>query len=159
MIHDARDDFGGYLEDFQAGDVFKHWPGKTVTEADNHLFSLLTMNSNPLHIDEEYMKGHQHGQILVAGPLVISLVVGMSVRDTSGKAIANLEYERITHDAPVFQGDTIYAESEILEVRASDSRPDRGTVFMESRAFNQRGEKVLTLRRRFLVPKREGGDS
>ena len=159
MIHDARDDFGGYLEDFQAGDVFKHWPGKTVTEADNHLFSLLTMNSNPLHIDEEYMKGHQHGQILVAGPLVISLVVGMSVRDTSGKAIANLEYERITHDAPVFQGDTIYAESEILEVRASDSRPDRGTVFMESRAFNQRSEKVLTLRRRFLVPKREGGDS
>ena len=159
MIHDARDDFGGYLEDFQAGDVFKHWPGKTVTEVDNHLFSLLTMNSNPLHIDEEYMKGHQHGQILVAGPLVISLVVGMSVRDTSGKAIANLEYERITHDAPVFQGDTIYAESEILEVRASDSRPDRGTVFMESRAFNQRSEKVLTLRRRFLVPKREGGDS
>ena len=159
MIHDARDDFGGYLEDFQAGDVFKHWPGKTITEADNHLFSLLTMNSNPLHIDEEYMKGHQHGQILVAGPLIISLVVGMSVRDTSGKAIANLEYERITHDAPVFQGDTIYAESEILEVRASDSRPDRGTVYMESRAFNQRGEKVLTLRRRFLVPKREGRDS
>jgi len=159
MIHDARDDFGGYLEDFQAGDVFKHWPGKTITEADNHLFSLLTMNSNPLHIDDEYMKGHQHGQILVTGPLVISLVVGMSVRDTSGKAIANLEYERITHDAPVFQGDTIYAESEILEVQASNSRADRGTVYMESRAFNQRGEKVLTLRRRFLVPKRETHDS
>ena len=155
MIHDGRTQFGGYLEDFQAGDVFKHWPGKTVTEGDNHLFSLLTMNSNPLHIDEEYMKGHQHGRILVVGTLVISLVVGMSVRDTSGKAIANLEYERITHDAPVFQGDTVYAESEVLEVRASRSRPDRGIVYIESRGFNQRGEKVLTLRRRFLVPKRE----
>ena len=154
MIHDGRESFGGYLEDFTPGDVFKHWPGKTITEADNHLFSLLTMNTNPLHIDENYMKGHQHGRILVAGPLVISLLVGMSVRDTSGKAVANLEYERITHDAPVFQGDTIYGESEILEVRESRSRPDRGTVYMESRAFNQRGEKVLTLRRRFLVPKR-----
>ena len=154
MIHDGRESFGGYLEDFESGDVFKHWPGKTVTEGDNHLFSLLTMNTNPLHIDENYMREHQHGKILVAGPLVISLVVGMSVRDTSGKAVANLEYERITHDAPVFQGDTIYAESEILEVRGSRSRPDRGIVHMESRGFNQSGEKVLTLRRRFLVPRR-----
>jgi acyl dehydratase len=78
----------------------------------------------------------------------------MSVGDTSGKAIANLEYERITHDSPVFQGDTIYAESEILEVRSSRSRPDRGIVYMESRALNQRGEQVLTLRRRFMVPKK-----
>ena len=78
----------------------------------------------------------------------------MSVRDTSGKAVANLEYEKITHDAPVFQGDTIYGESEILEVRESRSRPDRGIVYMESRALNQHGEKVVTLRRRFLVAKR-----
>ena len=155
MIHDGRDKYGRYLEDFTPGDVYKHWPGKTITEGDNHLFSLLTMNSNPLHIDENYMKDHQHGKILVVGPLVISLLIGMGVRDTSGKAIANLEYERITHDAPVFQGDTLYGESEILEVRESRSRPDRGIVYMESRAFNQRGEKVLTLRRRFLVPKRE----
>ena len=154
MIHDARDSFGGYLEDFQVGDVFRHWPGKTVTEADNHIFSLLTMNTNPLHTDENYMKDHQHGKILVVGPLVISLLVGMSVRDTSGKAVANLEYEKITHDAPVFQGDTIYGESEILDVRESRSRPDRGIVYMESRAFNQHGEKVVTLRRRFLVAKR-----
>ena len=155
MIYDAKEKFGGYLEDFRPGDVFKHWPGKTITEADNHLFSLLTMNSNPLHIDEHYMQGHQYGRILVVGPLVISLAVGMSVRDTSGKAIANLEYERITHDAPVFLGDTIYAESEILEVRESRSRPDRGIVYMETRAFNQREMKVLTLRRRFLVHKRK----
>jgi len=155
MIHEGRETFGGYLEDFSSGDVFKHWPGKTITEAENHLFSLLTMNTSPLHIDEEYMKVHQHGRILVVGPLVISIVVGMSVRDTSGKAIANLEYERITHDGPVFQGDTIYAESEIIEVRESRSKPDRGIVYMESRAINQDGEKVLTLRRRFLVPKRQ----
>ena len=154
MIHDGRQAFGGYLEDFKPGDLFKHWPGKTITEMDNHLFSLLTMNDNPLHIDDHYMEGHQHGKILVAGTLVIGLVVGMSVRDTSGKAIANLEYERITHDGPVFQGDTIYAQSEVLEVRESKSRPDRGIVYLESRGFNQREEQILTLRRRFLVPKR-----
>ena len=159
MIHDARDDFGGYLEDFQAGDVFKHWPGKTVTEADNHLFSLLTMNSNPLHIDEEYMKGHQHGQILVAGPLVISRVVGMSVRDTSGKAIANLEYETIKHLGPTFHGDTIYAETEILEKRESKSKNDRGILYVETRAWNQRDETILTLRRRVMIPKRGNGSS
>ncbi len=153
-VIDARESFGGYLEEFRPGDVFKHWPGKTITESDNHLFSLITMNDNPLHIDEHYMEDHQHGRILVVGILVIGLVVGMSVRDTSGKAIANLEYERITHDGPVFQGDTIYAESEVLEVRESRSRPDRGIVYLESRAFNQRDERVLTLRRRFLVPKR-----
>ena len=155
MIHNGTDTFGGYLEDFTPGDIYRHWPGKTITEADNHVFTLLTMNTNPLHIDEKYMSNHQHGKILVVGPLVISLVVGMSVRDTSGKAIANLEYEKITHDAPVFQGDTIYAESEILDVRESNSKPDRGVVYMESRASNQHGERVLTLRRRFLVPKGE----
>ena len=155
MIHDGRENFGGYLEDFKPGDIFKHWPGKTITEMDNHLFSLLSMNHNPLHIDAHHMAGHQHGKILVNGMLVISLVVGMSVRDTSGRAIANLEYERITHDGPVFHGDTIYAESEVLDVRESKSRPDRGVVYIESRAHNQRGEQVLTLRRRFLVPKRE----
>jgi len=117
------------------------------------------MNHNPLHIDAHYMASHQHGQILVNGALVLSLVVGMSVRDTSGKAIANLEYERITHDGPVFQGDTLYSESEILEVRESRSKPDRGIVFIETRGVNQRGEKILTLRRRFLVPRRESTDT
>ena len=155
MIHDARETYGRYLEEFKPGDVIKHWPGKTITEMDNHLFCLLTMNHNPLHIDEEHMKSHQHGKVLVVGLLVQSLVVGMSVKETSGKAIANLEYESITHDGPVFQGDTVYGESEIIDVRESKSRPDRGIVYMESRGFNQRGEKVLTVRRRFLVPKRE----
>ena len=154
MIHDRRDTFGGYLEDFVPGDVFKHWPGKTVTEMDNHLFSLLTMNHNPLHIDERYMSEHQHGKILVNGALVLSLVVGMSVPEMSGKAIANLEYEKIVHTGPTFHGDTIYAESEILEVNESRSRTDRGIVYIETRAHNNREEQILTMRRRFLVPKR-----
>lgn len=154
MIHDRRDTFGGYLEDFVPGDIFKHWPGKTITEMDNHLFSLLTMNHNPLHIDEQYMSEHQHGKILVNGALVLSLVVGMSVPEMSGKAIANLEYEKIVHTGPTFHGDTIYAESEILEVTESRSRPDRGIVYIETRAHNNREEQILTMRRRFLVPKR-----
>ena len=111
------------------------------------------MNDNPLHTDENYMQSHQHGKILVVGTLVFSLVVGMSVIDTSGKAIANLEYETFMHDGPVFQGDTIYAESEILDVRLSKTKPDRGIVYMETRAFNQKQQKVLTLRRKFLAPK------
>ena len=154
MIHDRRDTFGGYLEDFVPGDIFKHWPGKTITEMDNHLFSLLTMNHNPLHIDERYMSKHQHGKILVNGALVLSLVVGMSVPEMSGKAIANLEYEKIVHTGPTFHGDTIYAESEILEVTESRSRPDRGIVYIETRGHNQSDEQILTMRRRFLVPKR-----
>ena len=154
MIHSSKDNFGGYLEDFTPGDIYKHWPGKTVTESDNHLFSLLTMNTNPLHTDANYMRSHQHGKILVAGPLVISILIGMSVRDTSGKAIANLEYEKITHDKPVFQGDTIYGESEILSVRESRTKEDRGIVSIESRAYNQNNEKVVTLKRSFLVPRR-----
>ena len=151
IIIDSRDSFGGWFEDFQPGQVFKHWPGKTITEMDNHLFSLITMNDNPLHTDENYMSGHQHGKTLVNGLLVLSLVVGMSVRQTSGKAVANLVYENVTHDGPTFHGDTIYGESEVLEIIPSKSREDRGIVYIESRGINQREEKVLTLRRRFLV--------
>ena len=152
-IYDARVSYGRYLDEFCVGDVFKHWPGKTITEMDNHLFSLLTMNDNPLHTDENYMEKHQHGKVLVNGLLIMSLVVGMSVRQTSGKAVANLVYEKVTHDGPTFHGDTIYAESEVLEVTPSKSRPDRGIVHIESRGINQRDEKVLTLRRKFLVKK------
>ena len=153
MIIESRDRFGKYLDEFNVGDIYRHWPGKTITEADNHTFCLLTMNDNHLHTDENYMNSHQHGKILVVGTLVFSLVVGMSVKDTSGKAIANLEYESIKHDGPVFQGDTIYAESEILDVTHSSTKSDRGIVYMETRAFNQKKQKVLTLRRKFLAPK------
>ncbi|KAA1283138.1 MAG: MaoC family dehydratase [SAR202 cluster bacterium] len=153
-IINSKDSFGGWFEEFSPGQIFKHWPGKTITEMDNHLFSLLTMNDNPLHTDENYMSEHQHGKTLVNGLLIMSLVVGMSVRQTSGKAIANLLYESVTHDGPTFHGDTIYAESEVLEVTPSKSRDDRGMVYIESRGINQREEKVLTLRRKFLVKKK-----
>ena len=126
-----------------------------VIESKNiHLFSLLTMNDNPLHTDANYMSEHQHGKILVNGLLVMSLVVGMSVRQTSGKAVANLVYENVTHDGPTFHGDTIYAESEVLDVIPSKSRSDRGLIYIESRGINQNGDKVLTLRRKFLVQRK-----
>jgi acyl dehydratase len=151
-VLNVRDNFGGFYEDFQSGQLIRHWPGKTIFESDNNLFCLLTRNDNPIHTDEEYMSGHQHGKILVVGTLVISLIVGMTVRETSGKAIANLEYEKITHDGPVFIGDTLYAETEILNAQET-SKGNRGIIYVETRGINQRGEKILTVRRRFLVPK------
>ena len=146
--------FGRYLEEFETGQVFRHWPGRTISEADNTWFSLLTMNQHPLHIDAHYAAGTQHGRCLVVGTLVFSIVVGLSVADISGRAIVNLEYEEIKHVGPVFHGDTIYAESHILDKVESRSKPDRGIVYLETRAFNQNQELVLTLRRRVLIPKR-----
>ncbi len=147
--------FGRYYEEFTEGDVYRHWPGRTITEHDDTWFSLMTMNQHPLHIDEHYAQSTQHGQRLVNGTLVFALTVGLSVADVSGRAIANLEYENVKHVAPSFHGDTIYAETEVLEKRESTSKPDRGIVYVETRARNQRGEVVLTLRRRVLVPKKE----
>lgn len=146
--------YGRYFDEFEVGQSFKHWPGRTISEADDTWFSLLTMNQHPVHIDAHYAAGTQHGQRLVVGPLVFSIVVGMSVADVSGRAIANLDYSEVKHVGPVFHGDTIYAESRIADLRESTSKPDRGLVFVESRGFNQRGETVLTLKRTILVPKR-----
>lgn len=151
MIYDMKDTFGKHFEDYIQGDIYKHWPGKTITEGDNNLFTLLTMNHNPLHIDEKYCETTEHGKILVVGTLVFSLVAGMSVADISGKAIANLDYENIKHESPVFIGDTIYAETEILETHESRSKSDRGIIYVETTAFNQHSEKVLTFRRHVLI--------
>ena len=154
-IHDARANYGRYLDEFRVGDVFKHWPGKTITEMDNHLFSLITMNHHPMHIDQNFAETeHKYQKILVVGTLVLSLVTGMSVRDISGKAIANLQYESIIHDAPVFIGDTIYGESKILSVETSRNKPFQGVVSIETKAYNQDGVTVLTMRRKFLVPRK-----
>ena len=155
VIYDRRDWFGRYLDEFSIGDIYKHWPGKTITESDNNLFSLLTMNHNPLHLDGEYMKSHQHGRILVAGPLIFSIAVGLSVPDTSGKAIANLGYDQVRYHAPVFIGDTVYAETKVLECRRSSSKPDRGTVVIETTVYNQEREKVLSFQRTILIPDRK----
>jgi len=146
--------FGRYFEEFEKGRVYKHWPGRTITEFDDTLFCMLTMNHNPLHIDENYASKTQHGQRLVVGPLIFSIAVGMSVPDISGKAIANLEFENVKHLGPTFHGDTIYAETEILDKWESETKPDRGIIHVETRAYNQKGEQILVFRRKALIPKR-----
>jgi acyl dehydratase len=146
--------YGRYLEDFEEGATYKHWPAKTVTEADHHLFCLVTMNHHPLHINDEYARQSQQGRNVVVGTLVYSLALGMSVADISGKAIANLATEELSHPAPVFHGDTLYAQSEVLEVRPSQSKPDRGIVRVKTDVYNQRSELVATFKRAVLVPRR-----
>ncbi len=148
--------FGRYLEDFEPGDVYKHWPGKTITEYDDHLFCMITMNHHPLHTDSWFAETQtQFGKNVVVGNLVYSLVLGMSVPDVSGAAIANLEVESLLHRAPTFHGDTIYAETKVLDKKVSSSKPDRGIVTVESRGFNQRGEEVCYFRRKVMVLTRE----
>ena len=139
------------------GAVYKHWPAKTVTEADDHLFCLITMNHHPLHINDVYAKQSQQGRNVVVGPLVYSLALGMSVSDVSGKAIANLATEELKHPAPVFHGDTLFCESEVLEVKPSQSKPDRGTVRVHTRVLNQDGVLVAEFKRLVLVPRKNPG--
>ncbi|MDA1097196.1 MAG: MaoC family dehydratase [Chloroflexi bacterium] len=145
--------FGRYLEEFTKGDVYKHWPGRTITESDNMLFSMLTMNHHPLHIDANYAESTQFGRNVVVGNLVVDIAFGMSVEDVSGKAIANLSFEKIEFLKPTFHGDTIYAETEVLDVRESESRADRGVVTVQTRATNQRNELVMRFNRSVLIPR------
>ncbi len=144
--------FGRFFEDFEIGDIYEHWPGKTITESDNNLFSLLTMNHHPVHLDIKYAESKQHGKVLVVGTLVFSLVVGMTVRDVSGNAIANLEYEKVLHLGPVHIGDTIYAKTEVLDKTKSKTKQDRGIVYVETIAYNQNNDKILSFRRKVLIP-------
>jgi len=146
--------FGRYYEEFNLGEKFNHWPGKTVTESDNNLFSLLTMNHHPVHLDHNYAKNEFHGKVLVVGTYVFSVVVGQSVSDISGKAIVNLGYESIIHLAPTFVGDTIYSETKILEKRLSKSNIKNGIVRVETKAQNQHGDQILEFARSLLVPKK-----
>jgi acyl dehydratase len=145
--------FGRYFEEFHVGDIYKHWPGKTVTESDNHLFCLLTMNHHPLHLDNHFAAQSQQGRNVVVGSYIYSLLLGMSVTDVSGAAIANLETGSLKHLQPVFHGDTIYGESEVLDVVESKSKPDRGVVQVETRGYNQDGLLVCTYRRKVLARK------
>ena len=133
-------------------DVYRHWPGKTITEYDNHLFCMMTMNHHPLHTDAYFAENETvHGQNVVIGNLVYTLALGMSVPDISGSAIANLEVESLQHKHPTFHGDTIYAETRVVEKRASTTKPDRGVVTVETKAFNQEGVEVCYFRRRVMV--------
>lgn len=144
--------FGRCYEEFEIGAIYKHWPGRTITEADDTLFCMLTMNHNPLHIDAYYGEATQFQQRLVVGSLVFSIALGMSVGDVSGKAIANLEFEHVKHLAPTFHGDTIYAETRVLGKHLTRSNPDRGIVTVETIAYNQRGENILSFTRSVMIP-------
>ena len=145
---------GRFYEDFTVGETIEHWPGRTIRDADDTWFTLLTMNTNPLHFDEHYASQSQHGRCLVNGTLVFSIAVGMSVTDMSLNAIANLEYETVKHLGPTYHGDTLYSASTVLEKTESKSKSDRGVVYVETLCRNQRDEVVLSLRRRILMPKR-----
>ena len=147
--------FGRSYEEFEVGATYKHWPGKTVTEFDDHMFCLLTMNHHPLHLDSHYAEETtQFGKNVVVGNYVYSILLGMSVPDISGKAIANLATESLSHPAPVFHGDTLFAETEVLEKRESRSKPDRGTVKVHTRVLNQDGTLVAEFKRLVLVPRK-----
>jgi len=149
-----RESFGRYYEDFVVGDVYEHRPGRTITQHDNISFTLLTMNTHPLHFDEEYAKATEFGRCLVSSPLTVSIMVGMSVSDVSQKAIANLGWKEIRLPHPVYAGDTLYAESEVLDKRDSKSRAEAGIVTVLTTGRNQHQAVVCTFERTILVARR-----
>jgi itaconyl-CoA hydratase len=149
-----RETLGRYFEDFKIGDIYEHRPGRTITEADNIWFTLLTMNTHPLHFDNEYAKHSEFGKALVNSAFTLAVVTGMTVSDTSQKAIANLGWSDIKLTAPVFIGDTIYAESEVLDKRESKSRPTQGIVNIKSKGIKHDGAEFMSFTRAMLMPKR-----
>jgi acyl dehydratase len=149
-----RESFGRYYEDFQVGDIYEHRPGRTISETDNTWFTLLTMNTHPMHFDAEYAKASEFGRCIVCSPLTVALLVGMSVTDVSQKAIANLGWKEIRLTAPVYAGDTLYAMSEVLEKRESASRPTAGIVSVRTTGTNQDGKVVCVFDRTILVARR-----
>jgi itaconyl-CoA hydratase len=151
-----RESFGRYFEDFRVGDIYQHRPGRTITQYDNISFTLLTMNTHPMHFDEQYARHSEFGRCIVCSPLTVALMVGMSVTDVSQKAIANLGWTDIKLTHPLFAGDTLYAESEVLDKRESKSRPGAGVVSVKTVGLNQDGVKVCEFNRAMLIMKRSG---
>lgn len=151
--------FGGYLEDYEVGDVYHHWPGKTITEAEVHLFCMLTFAVNPLHIDSHFASTEmQPTKNIAVGTYIYSLLLGMSVPDISGRAMANLGADDLRHVAPVYYGDTIYGRTEIISTRVSASRPGAGILTVGTKGTNQDELVVCTFRRSVLLPRRPGPD-
>ena len=148
-----RESFGRYFEDFRIGDVYEHRPGRTISEADNTWFTLLTMNTHPLHFDAAYAANTEFGRPLVNSCLTLAMVTGMSVSDLSQKAVANLGWDKVRLTAPVFAGDTIYAESEVLEARESKSRPTQGIVTVRTTGRKADGTAFMSFERSILVPR------
>lgn len=152
-----RETFGRYFEDFTVGDVYEHRPGRTITETDNIWFTLLTMNTHPSHFDHVYAAKTEFKKPLVNSPLTVAILVGMSVSDVSQKAVANLGWKEIRMLAPVFAGDTLYGETEVIEKRESASRPEQGLVTVKTVGKNQDGTIVCDFLRTMLVWKRGFG--
>ena len=146
---------GRFLEDFVVGDVYRHAHGRTITQADNTWFTLLTNNTHDIHYNADYASRTEFGKPLVVSTLTLAVVTGLSVEDVSRNAVANLGWEHVRCPAPVFAGDTLYAESEVLEVRPSRSRPGQGIVRVRTRGLNQDGVEVLTFKRAFYVHRRD----
>ena len=149
-----RESFGRYFEDFKIGDIYEHRPGRTITETDNTWFTLLTMNTHPMHFDAEYAKHSEFGRCIICSPLTVALMVGMSVTDVSQKAVANLGWKEIKLTYPLFAGDTLTAESKVLDKRESKSRPNAGIVGVSTIGFNQDGKVVCEFERTMLIAKR-----
>jgi acyl dehydratase len=156
-LYDAEEErFGRLYEDLVPGQRLRHWPGKTITEAEDHLFCLLTLAASPLHIDANYARERMEGgRNIVVGTYVYALVLGMSVPDTSGRAIVNLGLDGMRHVAPVHHGDTIYASTTVVDRRLSRSRPGAGIVTVDTIGTNQDNATVIEFRRSFMVPCRE----
>ncbi len=150
----TRESYGRYFEQFEVGDIYEHRPGRTISEADNTWFTLLTMNQHPLHFDFEYAKKSEFGKPLVNSCLTLSIVAGMSVSDISQKTIANLGWDKIRLTSPVFIGDTLYAESEVLALRESKSRPTQGNVTVKTTGKKADGTEFMSYERTMLIPKR-----
>ena len=149
-----RESYGRYFEEFKLGDVYEHRPGRTISEADNTWFTLLTMNQHPLHFDFAYAAKSEFGKPLVNSCLTLSIVAGMSVSDVSQKTIANLGWDKIKLTSPVYIGDTIYAESEVLAKRQSKSRPTQGIVTVKTVGKKADGSEFMSYERTMLIPKR-----
>jgi acyl dehydratase len=149
-----RESFGRYFEDFEVGHIYEHRPNRTITETENTWFTLLTMNQHPMHFDAEYAKHSEFGRCIICSPFTVALMVGMSVSDVSQKAIANLGWKEIKLTYPLFAGDTLSAESEVLDKRESKSRPNAGIVGVRTRGFNQDGKLVCEFDRMMLIAKR-----
>ncbi len=147
-----RESYGRYFEDFGVGDIYEHRPGRTISESDNTWFTLLTMNQHPLHFDAEYGAQSEFGQNIVNSCLTLAIVTGMSVSDVSQKTVANLGWDNVRLTAPVVIGDTLYAESEVLEKRESKSRPTQGIVRIRTLGLKADGTQVMSFERAMLIP-------
>ena len=154
-----RENYGRYYEQFTVGDIYEHRPGRTITETDNSWFSLLTMNQHPLHFDVEFAAKTEFGKPLIVSPLTVAIMTGQSVSDVSQKAVANLGWTDIRMLAPLFAGDTLYSESEVLEKRKSKKRPTQGIVTIKTIGKNQHGDVICDFKRTMLIWKQGHGPS